>query len=320
MTSHLLRRLARGAFVAGVALLVSVSTAQVPAERLVALDPDDARGYLRLAEELADEARSADEVRLARRLFVHAVQIGRDSSDLEQRTLGASAALALAADPAAKSERRWLLALAGALDRRFAHLVDQEDAPVLWEPAIGLAAAEALGLARSGHGREALDRLEEPGVRDVLDRITPLLGIRGGGGAAGVVERLSRGWPCPRCSNERVETRRRDGDVFRERCSVCLGNPGPRDVSAEDLAAHIRAELRLLDGDLGSWSAQLEFDRGLPLREPSIAGLQRFYGVDPLARVWRDGQWVRPEPKPSNQDQQETADEPERQAGSEPDA
>ncbi len=297
------------------ALLTSHVWAQPSESELSALDPHDAAGYLRLGESVAGEADTPDEVRLARRLFVYALQIGRESDDPQQRALGASAALALAQNASTATERRWLLSMAGALEPVLARGLDRGSAPPAWDWSVGLLAAEALGLARAGEGREAVKRLDEPSVRAVLAEVTPLLGITGGGGASGLVERLSRGWPCPECGNQRVIARRRDGDVERSRCPTCLGNPGPREMTGQELSAHLRAELRLLNGSVRTWGAQLELDGGEPLREPSVSGLQRFYGVDPLARLWRDGQWVRePTPEPilepePDQSQQEPADD-----------
>ncbi len=293
--------------IAGIITLVVLmccvtSTTYAQSEQLAArfamLDVNDASDYLMLAEELADEANTPDEVRLARRLFVYTLQIGRESNDAYQRTLGASAALALAQKAATQTERRWLLSMAGELDSRFASALRDPRAPPAWDWSVGLQAAEALGLARSGDGRDALKRLDKPSVRAVLREISPLLGVRGGGGAAGLVERLARGWPCPECGGKRVIHKRRDGEMQLERCPTCLGNPGPRELTSDELSAHLRAELRLLHGSVRNWSAQIELDHGEPLREPSISGLQRFYRVDPLARVWSDGQWVRPIPPP----------------------
>lgn len=276
--------------------------------QLESLDPGQARGYLRLAEQLADEAATPEDVRLARRLFVYALQVGRESDDPAQRTLGASAALALASDAASETERRWLLSMAGELDDRLVSASLDPDAPPKWDWSVGLMAAEALGLARSGEGREAAERLEEPSVREVLNEISPLLGIRGAGGAAGWVERTAVGWPCPQCGNQRVTHRRRDGQVAIERCPTCLANPGLRSMRVEELTRQLRAELRLLDGSVRSWSAQIEMDHGAPLREPSASGLQRFYGVDPLARVWVEGEWVRPSPsEPEPESETESA-------------
>ncbi len=280
-------------------LAASFASAQPSDTELAALDPRDANSYLRLGETVVDEADTPDEVRLARRLFVYALQIGRESDDPIQRALGASAALALAQDARTATERRWLYSMAGELEPELARGLDRGSAPPAWDWSVGLLAAEALGLARAGEGRDALKRLNEPSVRAVLAEVTPLLGVSGGGGAAGLVERLSRGWPCPECSNQRVTTRRRDGEVERSRCQTCLGNPGLRELTGQELSAHLRAELRLLNGSVRTWGAQLELDGGEPLREPSVSGLQRFYGVDPLARLWRDGQWVRePIPEP----------------------
>lgn len=279
------------------------STAQGTAQdgplqrRLAALQPADANGYLKLAEELIDEATAPGQIRLGRQLLVLAMQIGKESSDLQQRLAGRSAALLLASIATTESERRWVLSMAPLIagDEIEGRLALGQG--LTWDPNTGLLASEALGLSRSGDGRLALRRLDEPGVREVLTEVTPLLGISGAGGAAGQVERLARGWPCPQCSNQRV-IRARDGagGVESVRCPTCLGNPGARDMTTRELSQQLRAELRLLGGSLRSWSAQAELDAGAPLREASVSGLERFYRLDLQARVWRDGEWVRPDP------------------------
>jgi predicted RNA-binding Zn-ribbon protein involved in translation (DUF1610 family) len=263
-------------------------------ERLSSLNPASNVEYLRLGEEVLDEATGPDDIRLARTLFVLAMQIGRESSEPMQRVHGASAALALAAIAATDSERRWVSSMAGEIDPVFEQHADSPLSAATWNRETGLLAAEALGLARAGEGRLALSRLTEPGVRELLLEVTPLLGVSGAGGGVGLVERLSRGWPCPECGNERIIRRRASGGgVEVVRCPTCAGSPGPSSLSISDLKSHLHAELRLLGGSLKTWSAQVEIDRGEPLREPSASGLERFYRVDLFARAWRDGDWVR---------------------------
>lgn len=265
-------------------------------ERLESLNPASNLEYLRLGEEVLDEATGPDDIRLARTLFVLAMQIGRESSDPIQRVHGASAALALAAIAATDAERRWVGSMAGEIDPGFEQHAYSPLTAASWNRETGLLAAEALGLARAGEGRLALSRLTEPGVRELLLEVTPLLGVSGAGGGVGLVERLSRGWPCPECGNERIIRRRASGGgVEVVRCPTCAGSPGPSTLSISDLKSHLHAELRLLGGSLKTWSAQVEIDRGEPLREPSSSGLERFYRVDLFARVWRDGKWVRDE-------------------------
>src|SRR3954471_8337365 len=85
--------------------------------RLEDLKPEDPAGYFKLAEELADTAAEETEKVLPRTLYVLAFELDRKRSDTPG--LAASCALGLARIERLERDRRWLTALAGAIDRRY---------------------------------------------------------------------------------------------------------------------------------------------------------------------------------------------------------
>ncbi len=263
--------------------------------RLSGLDGTDAVAYLELAEEVADEATSAVEVRLARALYTLAFEVDR-ASGWESR-VGGSACLGLAALETLDDERRWLRALATRVDPRYRKpetgALPGEGPPIPAE--VRLEAAEAIGAARAGDGVRARRGVDKPGVPEALNRFSGALGLGGASSVARYVEALARGWPCPQCHGERVVDRRAPGGaVVVERCPTCQGDPGTA-LTPEQFAAHMRFEARLLDADVRSWAGQLAVDRGAPLRDPEPDELAAFMRVDPRAVLWRDGAWVVPD-------------------------
>lgn len=269
------------------------ATALEPATlaRLAALDGADPVPYVELAEEIASEADSAPKLRLARTLYALAFEIDRDADHAHR--VAASACIGLAALDPIESERRWLRALAAQVDSRYA---SRPGAPAGEGPPIPadvrLAAASALGAARSGDGVRARRWLDDPGVPEALHRFAPVLGIGGGTSAASYVESLARGWPCPQCRGERVI--RGPGDAAMQRCPTCNGDPGTA-LNAAQYAAQLRFEATLLDADMRSWSGQFTIDHGAPLRDPDPDELAPSLRIDPGATLWREGAWVRPD-------------------------
>jgi len=258
--------------------------------RLEALEPSSPEAYFRLGEEVASEAQSPSEARLAKRLYVLAFELDRRRAG----RLGPSIALALADLVRLDRDRRWLRALARSLDQRYAapdwHSVDSERMP----DAVGLRAAETLGLARAGYGREAAERLDDPEVAEIIERFDALLSPLGVPGGMQLVRKHTREWPCPVCNNERIT---RVGELEpREHapCPNCHGNPGP-DLSHDELIAHLRFESRLLNGIQRSWSAQIAVDGGAPVRDPRPEELAETLGIDPARVAYRDGAWRTPE-------------------------
>jgi len=263
----------------------------VPAltKRLETLDGSDAEAYFLLAEEVADEVRNADHVRLARQLYLFAYEIEREAGGA--RPLAPSICLGLRAIDRVDDTRAWLAAMAGALDSRY----EEPD----WATSLGAGASEAgafktatmLGLARSGLGSRALALRDDPEVRDALKRYGSMLGAA----AEASIDAMIRAWPCTECRNERSVQRRTSQGVETRLCNTCLGNPGPR-LTLEEYIVQLRFESRLLKGVQRSWAAQLAMDGGAPLLDADPEGLARAlsarYGLQTERRLWRDGAWV----------------------------
>jgi len=259
--------------------------------RLESLDPSHPEEYYLLGEEVASEASSPEHAALATRLYVLAFELDRVNGDGE---LGAPIALALADLSRLDRERRWLRSLAMLLDPRYSDWeLRGEHAHAGLADSSGLAAAEALGLARAGHGHDAARVLDEPGVRALIERFETMLSPSGMPGGSQLIEKYTHEWPCPICKNQRItligEGARRDHRL----CPNCSGNPGP-DLDAEQVIAHLRFESRLLNGIQRSWSAQIAADRGAPLRDPNPEELAASFGVDPKRSVYRSGRWTEP--------------------------
>ncbi len=258
------------------------------ADRLESLEPDDPAAYFLLGEEVAVEMQSKAEEEIASQLFGLAYEL--DRADGTPTWIAPSSCLALAAIARLESDERWLRALASRLDPRYA-------APA-WRGPTGAAAvtdtaintAEAVGEARAGHGIQARDLVQKPGVRELILRYGRLLGFSAGSGALWQVDQWSTEWPCRECGNERVVFRpNTDPPSYRE-CYTCRGNPGPA-LSQEQLVSHLRFESRLLHGISRSWGAQMAIDYAAPLREPAAEELATVMGVDPEKPYWRRG-WV----------------------------
>lgn len=266
--------------------------------RLIALDGTDALRYIELAEEVASETGSPEDRDLARQLFASAYH-------LELTTRGrpevlAGACLGLATLEPGDEGTAWLYAVASLVDPRATRGAGAGVAALAVTPEVALAAANALGLARSGEGRRAARIYEDPAVKEVFERYGVLLG--GVGGLHGVArfERALRDWPDLECGGARVVTRRGEGGVIETLpCPICHGNPGPPLTEAEFLA-QLRFESRLLRGIHQSWGAQVAADGGAPLLDPDPQRvpdlLAARYRVVPARRVWRDGAWVEPDP------------------------
>jgi hypothetical protein len=257
-------------------------------ERLTALVPDDPMPYFLLAEEVADEADTPSEQRLARQLYVVAYEIERERN--QGRSLGASICLGLRQIERVEDTRAWLSALAGALDPRYASrdwsVSDDKDE----DRAAALKTATMLGLARSGDGTRALTLRDDPEVAEMLKRFGSLLGP----GGMTRLDAMMRAWPCPECHNTRAVSRPGRGGKTRL-CNTCLGNPGDA-ISRAELLTHLRFESRLLNGVRRSWSAQAVMDEAAPLLDPEpdalAPQLSVRYRIDPSQRYWRDGVWV----------------------------
>ncbi len=283
-------------------------------DRLAALAPETPVAYLELAEEVADEARSPDDLALARTLYVLAFELARtkraalaskaatpaaDPTPEALAQIAASACLGLAELERLPHERRWLRALAGLQDPRYAARDWNVPAAASQADETAYRAATALGLARSGDGRQAQELLEKPGVRAVLQEYERAIGDSGHAGAISRLEKYIRAWPCPECQNRRFVAKPADRGgggggnqppEFRI-CFTCKGNPGPV-LSNRELMAQLGFESALLAGVQRSWAAELAVRQSAPLRDPDPAELAPTYRVDPTKVYWRDARWV----------------------------
>ncbi|MEQ8317131.1 MAG: hypothetical protein RIE77_14755 [Phycisphaerales bacterium] len=264
-------------------------------ERLRALDASEALAYLELAEEVSSETGSPEDRDLARHLYSVAY-------DLERRTRGrpevmAGACLGLASLEASDEGSAWLYAVAGLVDPRATRGAGAGITGLMVSPDVALAAANALGLARSGEGRRAGRMYEDEAVREVFDRYGRLLGGRGGLSGVSRFERALRDWPDLECGGSRVITRRGEDGIETLICPTCRGNPGPP-MSEEEFLNQLRFESRLLRGIHQSWGAQIAADGGAPLLDPDPDRVPELlaarYGILVERTLWRDGQWIEP--------------------------
>jgi hypothetical protein len=274
--------------------------------RLETLSPADPRAYFLLGEEVAAMATTPDLTTLARTLYVLAFELDRRrqaAGAAADPGLAASACLALADLSSLEEDRRWLVALARSIDRRYASPDWSRAAQPTYSGQAALRAAEFLGLVRSGDGHRARDLLRDPEVDQVLHDFERMIGGLGSSGMLREMELQSRQWPCVQCGNARITRLGETSPPRRGICPTCNGNPGP-ELSRSDLVNQLRFESGLLNGIQSSWSAQLTLDMGAPLREPSPAELAPVMRINPDAVYWREGLWVetpsgQPRPRPA---------------------
>jgi hypothetical protein len=153
---------------AALAAVASLALSRAPdsrwEEKLRRLDPVRPMDYLELGEEVADEAQTDAEQRLARQLFGLA-------GALDPQRLGRSAMLALAQFAPTDEARARALAAAelvggrGSVVRR-----------TIAEPAQLEAFARALSYHRRGEGRRALNALKQENADALLERVGEALG------------------------------------------------------------------------------------------------------------------------------------------------
>ncbi|MEZ6242825.1 MAG: hypothetical protein R3B57_07250 [Phycisphaerales bacterium] len=244
-------------------------------ERLTALDPAHPEGYFELGEEVA--AQGGRE--LATQLHALALAIALETGDT---ALAAGACIALADLAGSDQDRRWLTAVARALDDRFA--------PPSWSeavsPRVGSAAeraAEVFEFVRAGDGYEARTRLDDPEIRAAIERAL----------GAGWIDRLRKdaeAWPCSECRNRRFVPDR-NATAGERLCSVCGGDPGPA-LDRVQLLEYLSAEAQLLGVERRSWAALLLTGGDEPLRDPDPTEVAPRVGVNPKARYWRSGRWA----------------------------
>ena len=267
-----------------VAIGASARQATHVRERLESLRPGQAMEYFELGEEVAFDARTAEDRALARRLYLLAYEMDRERVG----SLGRSVCLALAEIAESEPDRQTMLALARAFSN--------EAAPGFAPPApartaddeAAFALATALGHYRAGEYDRASSILARPEVAALLARHEPLLGS-----ASAIVREVNAKPSCRECRNARVVKADLDPRSEWRLCYTCGGDPGPG-LDLRALVSQLRVESMLLSGSQRSWSAQIIADGGAPLREIDPEDLASMFGVDAARSVWRDGQWVVP--------------------------
>lgn len=283
------------------------------AERLAALDATDALAYLELGEEVTSETGAPEDRDLARHLYAVAYDLERRTS--ARPAVMAGACLGLAALEVSDEGSSWLYAVAGLVDPRATRGAGAGVTTLAVAPDVALAAANALGLARSGEGRRAGRIYEDEAVRDVFERYGRLLGGAGGLSGLSRFERAIRDWPDLECGGSRVITRRGADGIETLLCPTCRDNPGPP-MTEQEFLNHLRFESRLLRGIHQSWGAQIAADGGAPLLDPDPDRVPELlaarYGILVERTLWRDGQWVEPQPEeePPEQPEKTPAEEP----------
>lgn len=263
------------------------------AAKLSALRPENPQAYFDLAEEVADTAEDEPRAVLARTLYVLAFELDRQKGAATQ--LAAASALGIAKVERLERDKRWLIAIAGAVDRRYALPDWNVGASPSISDEVAYKAATVLGLARAGEGREARRVFDQPGVADVLKRYERAIGTTGQTGALSRLAKYMQQWPCPECNNQRVVTKPGEKGPEVRLCPTCRGNPGPK-LEEEEYIGQLRFEAALLNGIQRSWAAQVIVDQGAPLRDPDLGEVAPTYGVDPDKPYWHAGQWVSAKP------------------------
>lgn len=262
--------------------------------RLEALSPTDPAGYFLLAEEIAGEARGVEDTRLAQHLYVLALVLDQKRGSPDPKAafpIAASACLGLADLDLSKDRKRWLYALAGRLDSRYAQR-RWDGEPSADQPGeAALLLSEAIGLTLSGDGSLARQRLDDPRVRALLEQTRDLLDRPGGHASSAAFQREALVWPCPECANARSVPDRALGGQSQRFCSTCRGNPGPV-ISHEALVDYLRYQSLLLRGTQKSWSATLAVGLGRPLLDPEPSEVAPALGVDPARVHYRGGRWL----------------------------
>jgi len=278
------------------ALAQEPAATDVPREiaaRLEGLRPEQPLDYFLLAEELAYDDPDPAREELVRRLFVLAFELDRRQGGTR---LGPAACLALADLSPRVDDRRWLRAVAAALQGEVgAGSVEADEV----SETTALALAEALGRFRAGEYRTAQALLERSDVSRLLRRYEEALEK----GVDWILLELATEPVCRECGNRRIVTADLDPNQAHRLCYTCEGTPGP-DLTDEQLVEQLRLEALLLKGGTNSWSAQALAGGGAPLRDVDPAEIAAWFGVDAMQSIWRDGAWIAP-PEPEAADKSE---------------
>jgi hypothetical protein len=265
-------------------------------ERLTALSPSKPMDYFLLGEEVASEARTRSDRKLARELFVLAMHLDQQAGSPEAIT--PSALLALASLAASDRERHYLNATARVAQTglRSAAAQPPKRRLAILQPTdqTGFDLATALGLSRAGEGRRSDILLDRPEVAALLAAYEPVINADGQINALQTIRSWNQAWStCQECRNRRTVTRS-DGPGTPARvrlCRTCNGQPGP-DLTVNQLLGQLRAESVLLSGVHRFWSSQALVDEGQPLRDPTPEAVASTLQVDVSRVYFRDGAWV----------------------------
>ncbi|MBL0869014.1 MAG: hypothetical protein IBJ18_00370 [Phycisphaerales bacterium] len=266
------------------------------AKRLSALSPSKPMEYFLLGEEVASEARTRSDRKLARELFVLAMHLDQQAGSPESIT--PSALLSLASLSPSDRERHYLNAAARVAQTgpRSAAAQPAKRRLAILQPTdqTGFDLATALGLSRVGEGRRSDILLDRPEVAALLVAYEPVINSDGEINALQTIRSWNQTWAtCPECRNRRTITRS-DGPGTPARvrlCRTCNGQPGP-DLTLNQLLGQLRAESVLLRGVHRFWSSQALVDEGQPLRDPTPEAVAESLQVDVSRAYFRDGAWV----------------------------
>ncbi|MEO0630270.1 MAG: hypothetical protein AAFY46_06035, partial [Planctomycetota bacterium] len=150
-------------------------------------------------------------------------------------------------------------------------------------------------LVRAGRGVLAPQRLELPGMDEMLEAVEEVVI---GTERAPSLSRLrgeATAWPCRQCSNSRSVPDASDPETGRILCPNCRGDPGPL-LSERDKLGYVALEAIVLRADGRSWSAEHAMLRTGPLLDPDPTRVPALYRIDPTATVYNSGDWVSPTP------------------------
>jgi hypothetical protein len=221
--------------------------------RLESLAPETPMAYFELAEEVADGAESDAEKQLARELFALA-------GTLDSVRLGRSACLALADLSEQSAQRTRLLILASMLNQRSGFdPISIELRSRVPDRDVAQEICEGLAYYRTGYGRRALQRLDDPEAVAIL----------------------------------RQYARQLPGGINRilEDCEHYRG--GNRPILMEmEINRLLQFEASLLAGDDLQWSEALLLNGDAPLPEVDPQRLQDAFAINAQRVYWRDGRWV----------------------------
>lgn len=261
--------------------------------KLENLDPTQPLDYFLLAEDVDYEAQTPEEDQLALRLYFLAMQL--DLRNGGQTALARSACIAMAGltnDPKLKLQLKALQELYNPSHPAFRPSDNTGPYNTLPRDADETIdnALEGLSLYRLGEGRAAISRLDNDDIKKLLAPYEA---------ATGHMDEIL-GWcrrnpTCRECNNHRIIEARSGltGIVEPTICPTCKGHPGP-ELNDDRLNDMLIMEIALRTEKLDKWSVQLALEGGRPLQPLDPDSLAGKLNMDPLATIYRNGQWVQP--------------------------